>query len=551
MSEDVSHLESTGRGCPGDKKGMMAFLCVGIVLCLSLSIIPLYFILHGNSGKNVVVGSLCVLLLAGLACTLLVSLVNMLRRLEDARLRDSVSGSISYGAFLENAKAILSKEKGSEQRVIVHFDLERFKLINDRYGYRAGDDLLRQIAAVFDKALDSDELFCRAYADHFVLLLKSGSRDEIVGRLRTLYEECPRLPHEVAADGSWQITIRSGVYEIKDWTMDVRTMAERANIACHEADDMHHYLAFYDESSLQSMLLEQNIETSMEHALDKRQFLLYLQPKYMLADGKLCGAEALVRWSHPSLGLLLPDQFLPTFERTGFIRKIDLYMFERVCVTMRRWLDSGWEMFPISVNLSRSHLDDLGLVPVLTSLVRYYGIPCNLLELEITENSFRDDEAGMLRMLSELKAEGFSVAMDDFGTGFSTLNILKDIPLDILKLDKGFLDECVVSDRGRSVITDVVTMAQHLQMRVICEGIETESQYLFLKDIGCEMGQGFYFSKPLSVSDFETKAMGASRAVDPQLTMFDDVPDGDAPQSGSSSRQESNEGAVPPEGLTP
>lgn len=522
MSEDVSRLKAADRRCPGDRKGMVVFLCCGIALCLALSIVSLAVVQQGHSRTSMVVGGLCILLLAGLACTLLLLLVDVMRRLEDARLRDSVSGSVSYGVFLEKAKTILEKEKGATQRVLVYCDLERFKLINDSYGYQTGDELLRQIATILDANLDSDELFCRAYADRFILLLKTGSRDEIVGRLRKLHEECPRLPQE-SAGCSWQISIRSGIYEIKDWTMDVRTMAERANIACDEADDTNLCLAFYDESSLQSMLLEQSIETSMEHALDKRQFLLYLQPKYLLADGKLCGAEALVRWSHPSLGLLLPDQFLPTFERTGFIRKIDLYMFERVCATMRRWLDSGWEMFPISVNLSRSHLDDLGLVPVLTSLVRYYGIPCNLLELEITENSFRDDEAGMMRMLSELKAEGFSVAMDDFGTGFSTLNILKDIPLDTLKLDKGFLDECVESERGRSVITDVVTMAQHLHMHVICEGIETESQYLFLKDIGCEMGQGFYFAKPLSVSDFEARAIDVSHASDSQLTMFDEA----------------------------
>jgi EAL domain-containing protein (putative c-di-GMP-specific phosphodiesterase class I) len=262
----------------------------------------------------------------------------------------------------------------------------------------------------------------------------------------------------------------------------------------------------------------------MEHALDKHQFLLYLQPKYLLVDDSLCGAEALVRWHHPDRGLLLPDQFLPTFERTGFIRKIDLYMFEQVCATIRRWLDVGETVFPVSVNLSRSHLDDFNLVPVLTSLVKYYGIPCSLLELEITENSFRDDEQGMLRMLTELKTEGFAVAMDDFGTGYSTLNILKDIPLDTLKLDKGFLDECVESERGRSVITDVVSMARHLNMHVICEGIETESQYLFLKRIGCEMGQGFFFSKPLSVADFETTVMGTARSMDPQLKMFDYMP---------------------------
>ncbi len=521
--EDRPHLKSMDRNRPGDRKGVMALLIVSVVACTVLSIIPI-FILHGStSAGRFGFAASCVVLLAALACALVFSLSHQLRRVEDARLRDPVSGSISYAAFLDMAGNLLIKEKGSIPRVMVHADLDRFKLINDSFGYLMGDELLRGLAHVLDDQLESDELFCRAYADHFVLLLKYDTKEYLIERLNGIHERCPRLPGRTTSD-SWLVFVRSGVYEIKDWSMDVRTMAERANIACQEAANSRQAVSFYNESSLQSMLLEQNIETSMEHALDKHQFLLYLQPKYLLVDDSLCGAEALVRWHHPDRGLLLPDQFLPTFERTGFIRKIDLYMFEQVCATIRRWLDVGETVFPVSVNLSRSHLDDFNLVPVLTSLVKYYGIPCSLLELEITENSFRDDEQGMLRMLTELKTEGFAVAMDDFGTGYSTLNILKDIPLDTLKLDKGFLDECVESERGRSVITDVVSMARHLNMHVICEGIETESQYLFLKRIGCEMGQGFFFSKPLSVADFETTVMGTARSMDPQLKMFDYMP---------------------------
>lgn len=514
-------MNPTVRSHAGDKKGLVCVLSMGIVICLLLSIIPLYFMFHASSQSRLIVGGVCILLLAGLCCTLLLLISVVLRRLEDAKTCDPVSGSISYATFLERASEILAREKGSVRRVIVHSDLDRFKLINDTYGYHAGDKILRELARILDDNLEPGELFSRAYADHFVLLLKADSREAIAQRIKKLYGKCPSLPQDTVGY-PWQIVVRSGIYEIKDWQMDIRTMAERANIACHEASGAQHYLVFYDESSLQSMLMEQNIETSMEHALDKRQFQLYLQPKYTLTDKRLCGAEALVRWHHPVRGILLPDQFLPTFERTGFIRKIDLYMFEQVCITMRKWLDAGCEVFPISVNLSRSHLDDLGLVPFLTSLVKYYHIPCSLLELEITENSFRDDEASMLRMLSELKAEGFAVAMDDFGTGFSTLNILKDIPLDTLKLDKGFLDECVESERGKSVITDVVTMARHLNMHVICEGIETESQFVFLRDIGCEMGQGFYFSRPIEVSKFERIAMKDTRFADPQLSMFDE-----------------------------
>ncbi len=508
MTEPDSPLLGTDAHNKHMKRMAIVWLSCSFVVAIALTLVPLFRLIQGTGSQaNLILSVVALMLLGGLSVALLFGLFFLVSKLEDTKLRDAVSGSISYSAFLDRATDLLMHENGSVRRMMVHFDLDRFKLINDMYGYRVADDFLRKIAQVLEANLAADEPFCRAYADHFVMLLSCPDRPTLERRIMQIHHDCPQLPAEDDTIVR-QVGIHCGVYETCEIGHGIRLMDERANIACREAEAMRKQIVFYDERSLESMVMEQNIETTMEYALDNRQFLLFLQPKYNLATGEACGAEALVRWVHPTRGLLLPDQFLPTFERTGFIRKIDLYMFEQVCITMRRWLDMGIHFHPVSVNISRSHLDDLDLVPVLSSLAMYYRVPHNLIELEITENSFRDDEGAMMKMLTGLKAEGFPIAMDDFGTGFSTLNILKDIPLDTLKLDKGFLDECVVSERGRSVITDVVTMAKHLQMHVISEGIETEEQYEFLRGIGCELGQGFYFSRPIDVAAYEQDILG-------------------------------------------
>ncbi len=477
----------------------MSWLILGIITML---LIAMVFVSDNFSSPHFWVSVVGALFLVIFSSTLLVSLQWEKRKRREDLQRDFVTGTYRYRAFRDIVRATLDSAEASDSYAYAHINLGRFRLVNDVFGYEEGDRILRTVARAIAGNLKDGELFCRVYADHFVLFLRgSSTRADLSARLEAVFDRFPKVPE--AHLGSASMTVNCGVYEIEDTSIDVNAINERANIACNDAVESGRRILFYEKQMLYTLMDEHSIEAGMEKALGDSQFVLYLQPIYNLHDKTIIGAEALVRWRHPVRGLLYPDQFLPTLERTGFIRKVDLYMFESVCKLLRTWIDTGRPVVPISVNLSRIHLDDIHLVPMLTSLITFYRVPASLLELEITENSFREDEKVMLSLFHQLKRAGFSVAMDDFGTGYSTLNILKDIPLDTLKLDKRFLEQSVNTERGRSVVRDVVSMARHLNMKVVCEGIETENQLKFLASVGGERGQGYFFSRPIPVMEFE------------------------------------------------
>lgn len=215
------------------------------------------------------------------------------------------------------------------------------------------------------------------------------------------------------------------------------------------------------------------------------------------------GAEALVRWIHPVKGLIPPGQFIPLFEKNGFILKLEPYLWEEVCKNLKKWKDEGKKLVPISVNVSRLHLYNPGLQDIICGLADQYGIPRSILELELTESMFFEDMSNLSRVLNQLKVEGFTLDMDDFGSGYSSLNMLKNIPIDVLKIDREFFNETVATDKGKTVIKYTVAMAHELSMSVVAEGVETEVQAKFLLDVGCHVAQGFYFSKPMPTEEFE------------------------------------------------
>lgn len=484
------------------ERGNSLFFIFGISLFFMVFLLVSLSILTTNDSRYfwISVGGAIFLIL--LSSGLLIALRRERRKYDEIAQRDQVTGTINYETYQEHVRQALNDTTDRRPRVYVHINLGRFRLINDLFGCEGGDQVLKDVARKLSEHLTEGELMSRIYADHFVLFLFAGSTQmDTSQRLQDMFSHLPKIPE--TPNGTVNMTVHCGVYSIDDSAMDVKVMNERANIACNEAMAEGCRVQFYDSQMLFTLLDEQLIEAGMEQALGDSQFVMYLQPIYDLKTHAIAGAEALVRWRHPVRGLLFPDQFIPTFERTGFIRKVDLYMFEHVCKMLRSWIDEDKPVVPVSVNLSRIHLDDIHLVPMLFSLIEFYGVPASLLELEITENSFREDEKVMLSLFHQLKKVGFSVAMDDFGTGFSTLNILKEIPLDTLKLDKRFLERSVDTARGRSVVTDVISMARHLNMKVVCEGIETENQLNFLSSVGSDLGQGYLFSRPIPTGDFE------------------------------------------------
>ena len=279
-----------------------------------------------------------------------------------------------------------------------------------------------------------------------------------------------------------------GIYKISKSDNDINTIMDRANTARKTIKGGHkNSFAFYDKEMHKKILKEKEIENSMVDALNNGEFIVYFQPKYSLSDYQIIGAEALVRWDNPQKGLIPPIEFIPVFERNGFIVNIDFYVFEEVCKKIREWMDEGQKVVPISVNLSRMHFVNSNFIEKFKLIVDKYKIPTRLIELELTETAVLDNIEGLLDTMNNLKEKGFVISMDDFGTGYSSLNLLKELPVDILKLDRAFFTEKDESNNEKIVISNVIKMAKELKMKVISEGVETISQVEFLKQIGCDM----------------------------------------------------------------
>lgn len=298
-------------------------------------------------------------------------------------------------------------------------------------------------------------------------------------------------------------------------------MCDRALLALRSVKGSYsNKLAYYDGSLRNRLLDEQELIGSMQAAIDREEFVLYFQPQYNYDTGELVGAEALVRWNHPTRGMLSPGVFIPLFENNGFISTLDEYIWEHSCRTMRRWLDDADRLVPvsISVNISRLDIYNPNLCQTLKSLVEKYSLPPSYLKLEITESAYMETPEQLIEVVSTLQSMGFTVEMDDFGSGYSSLNTLKDVPVDVLKLDMKFLSIGDNDSRGGNILSSIIRMARWLQLPVIAEGVETKEQADYLNSIGCSFMQGYYFSKPVPDPEFEallinSKLGGARVAV--------------------------------------
>ncbi|HBG2757950.1 TPA: bifunctional diguanylate cyclase/phosphodiesterase, partial [Clostridioides difficile] len=396
----------------------------------------------------------------------------------------------------------LFAKNNPEEYALFYIDVDKFKYINDMFGYDMGNDTLIHISNTIASELKEDEIFARVSADHFVLLIKYKTDDDIKTRLNNIYNKVQILSNPKI--NYYKLILDCGIYKISKSDNDINTIMDRANTARKTIKGGHkNSFAFYDKEMHKKILKEKEIENSMVDALNNGEFIVYFQPKYSLSDYQIIGAEALVRWDNPQKGLIPPIEFIPVFERNGFIVNIDFYVFEEVCKKIREWMDEGQKVVPISVNLSRMHFVNSNFIEKFKLIVDKYKIPTRLIELELTETAVLDNIEGLLDTMNNLKEKGFVISMDDFGTGYSSLNLLKELPVDILKLDRAFFTEKDESNNEKIVISNVIKMAKELKMKVISEGVETISQVEFLKQIGCDMVQGYLFSKPMPVKEFE------------------------------------------------
>lgn len=416
-----------------------------------------------------------------------------LKRMQDV---DFLTGCPNWIKFKRDVETLVKKDQTQPYAMII-FDVDKFKAINDLYGDQTGNEVLTAIARILEKHLETNELFSRIATDNFSVLMKYKGYGQFSQRVE-------KLIHEISGySPKFIIGISMGIYLIEE-DRDIHTLSDRANMAKRSIKDNSQVsYAFYDDGMRHSMMIENAIENRMEMALRNREFEVYLQPKYLFSDEHIIGAEALVRWNDPKRGILPPNDFIPLFEKNGFVKKIDTYMFEEVCKLLQKWkkeMDQLTNMI-ISVNFSRLHLENTLLPEELLAIANRYHIDPKMIEIELTEGSVFDNENQMVAIMNHLKASGFHISIDDFGRAYSSLNTLKNLPADILKLDKAFFTED--NARGKKIITSMLNMAKDLDLITVAEGVETQEQVDFLKEKGCDIAQGFFYAKPMNVIEFE------------------------------------------------
>ncbi|ROT91147.1 EAL domain-containing protein [Gordonibacter urolithinfaciens] len=418
---------------------------------------------------------------------------------------DTLSGLLSRSGFDKRVRMIIDGHP-NESYLLVYGDIDRFKVYNDLFGAPAGDRLLADIGAMIRDLMPAGAAAARLRADHFVCCCSRSSFDP--DRMLAALDAWFASYRE-----DFTFFVRLGIFPIDDPSLDVNLMCDRALLALRSAKSGYvgSKYVFYDEKLRSSVLKEQELAGEMIAALEGGQFVPYFQPQYRYATGRMIGAEVLARWNHPAKGLLGPTEFIPVFERNGLVATFDYYMWEQACRCLRMWIDGrGIEGAPrLSVNLSRADIYRSDLCTYLEGLIERYDVPAELLHLEITESAYMEAPEQLIGAVTKLRAAGFVVEMDDFGSGYSSLNTLKDVPVDVLKLDMGFLGASA-SSRGGLILASVVRMARWLDLPLIAEGVETKQQAAYLASVGCDYMQGYLFSKPVDRETFEKLLEGTA-----------------------------------------
>lgn len=424
---------------------------------------------------------------------------------------DEVTGGYNKAKFIIEAQNVLKNVSSSDKYALVLMDIAKFKVINELYGFDKANIILRDVYNIIKQNLPKNSLLARSYAATYIFIIKYNDENNINSVVDKIHQEIENYNNnemnrlkETQNKAVAKLVPLFGVYLINDVTVPIYIMCDRVGLAKRTiANDINKYISYYDDNLRKQLLSEKNIEDEMHSALANNQFVMYLQPKYDMKTLKVAGSEALVRWIHPTRGFIPPGDFIPLFEKNGFVLNVDRYMWESACKAIKSWIDRGYNPVPISVNVSRLHLSNEFFIDDLKNLINKYKIPPELLELELTESASFEDFDKFIDTVNELKKQGFSIAMDDFGSGYSSLNMLRQIPCDILKLDRGFINDTTTDERGKIVVKHVLSMAKNLSLKTVSEGIETVEQAQFLTDSGCDIAQGFLYAKPMPLEEFE------------------------------------------------
>lgn len=423
------------------------------------------------------------------------------RKIELMKSMDEVTGLLKYDKFKEVAQTLLNQSSEHVRYAIVSTDFAHFKYFNEVYGFRSGDEVLKDFASLVAKHNPRAVAACRDYADNFLIMVTVKDAESLLDNINNYNKTFMTTQNERYMDSKLELC--SGAYIITNPEAGIVQALDNANTARKILKEKGSTgILMFEPFMRANRMREIAMLHMIEEAIDNSEFCLYLQPKFSLETGKLVGAEGLSRWQKPDGEVVMPADFIPPLEKSGKIVQLDFYMYEMVLRLQRRWKNAGYPVVPISVNLSRHHIKDEQLVEKLVSLLEIYGIDSSLVEIEITESAFIEDQTALIELMKVIKEQGFGVSIDDFGTGYSSLSMLTELPADIVKLDKEFLRHSD-SDITKGMLNNVIRLIKDNRMDVVCEGVEIEEQAEFLAKAGCDVGQGYYFSKPMPVAEFE------------------------------------------------
>ena len=423
---------------------------------------------------------------------------------------DVETGGFNWSFFEHVGNKVLKRnikknaKRNSEKKVniaVVHIHMEKYRNYCSCYGHDEGRKLLSDFYDAIRKMTSKKEMFARHDMADFGLMLIYQDDIQLKNRVKGMIDRLDQVRPNI------KMYFQAGIYRVDAEKLCPTDAYNRASTARAKLGDDHvENINFFTDSMKEELLWEAKVENEMDRALANHEFQVYLQPKYSVGEEKLAAAEALVRWVHPIDGLIAPYKFIPIFEENGFILKLDDYMITEVAKLQAKWLSEGKSIVPISVNVSRAHFTDETLAEHICDIIDAYSVPHDFIELELTESAFFDDKKVLIDIVNRMKSHGFSVSMDDFGAGYSSLNSLKELPIDIVKLDAGFFRGEDEEGKGKVIVTETIKLAKKLNMKIVAEGIETREQVDFLAERDCDLIQGYYFAKPMPVDEFVSRA---------------------------------------------
>jgi diguanylate cyclase (GGDEF)-like protein len=452
----------------------------------------------GNANLKLILVGIAAILFVVLFCVVFVMLSKRNNKIKaEMRELDYLTQIYNRGYFYKKCQLYLSKT--NSKYFIVAFDIAKFKKINEYYGSDEADNILKDISNMLIDFYTQDtiKVFGRIESDKFSWIMPNN-KEKLVKIFDSISSISNKYEHS--------ISFKMGVYEIENNTMPIEQAYTRANLASKSIKgNFDKNIQYFDAKMVSNLENEQFVLNNIDKAMDDGNIVVFFQPKFDLQANEVCGAEALVRWKDPKKGMISPGAFIPALENNGLITKLDKYMWDRTARHLAEWCRQGLNPYPVSINISKVDLLEPDLPEYIEAIVRKYQIPHDIFQLEITESAYVDGSVDVTSILKSFKSKGFTILMDDFGSGYSSLNTLREFPIDVIKIDLKFLtnfNNGAEGDKGRTIIESIVSMAKRLNLGIVVEGTETIEQVNFVKSIGCETAQGYYFSKPIPADDY-------------------------------------------------